>query len=175
MQFVPKALLNKLYNRSSLRNTAVGARFSVKNRLAPARLERVNRIALNGQTLQPEQIRVSVDGGEPVAIDRIDPGSPIEFPLGTLLTFGLSVAPLSDSEQSLVFDFEADPFGRLTLEVADRPRAPAHSPGAVPRNPEDDVLQKYTNRRVNTDAGTGLEYRKFQPIGEVVQGDPSGQ
>jgi len=161
MQFVPKALLNKLYNRSSLRNTAAGARFSVKNRLAPARLERVNRIALNGEVLQPEQIRVSVDGGEPVGIDRIDPGSPIDFPLGTLLTFDLRVAPLSDSEQSLVFEFEADPFGRLTLEVADQPRAPAHAPGAVPRNAEDDYSEEIIRTRqqfVRDRTGAGIDH-----------------
>ncbi|MBS3743589.1 MAG: hypothetical protein KGY48_04455, partial [Wenzhouxiangellaceae bacterium] len=96
MQFVPRALLNKLYNRASLRNTGAGARFSVKNRLRPAKLERIRRITLNGEALQPEKIRVSVNGGEPFGADRIDPQAPIEFPLGTLLTFDLDVAPLAD-------------------------------------------------------------------------------
>ena len=107
MQFVPKALLKKLYNRSSLRNTAAGVRFSVKNRLSPAKLERVKAVTLNGEALQPKQIQVSVDGGEPFGIDRIDPESPVDFPLGTLLTFDLKVEPLSDSEHSLVLEFQA--------------------------------------------------------------------
>ena len=41
MTFIPQALLRNLYNRSSLRNTGAGVRFSVKNRLSPATLERI--------------------------------------------------------------------------------------------------------------------------------------
>ncbi|MFO7763056.1 MAG: hydroxymethylglutaryl-CoA reductase [Wenzhouxiangellaceae bacterium] len=147
MQSVPSALLKKLYNRSSLRNTAAGARFSVKNRLGPAKLERVRRITLNGEALQPEQIRVSVDGGESFGADRVDPQAPIDFPLGTLLTFDLDVAPLADAEHSLVLEFDVDAFGTLVLEVADQPRAAADSPDAVPRNPEDDYEQEIIRTR----------------------------
>ena len=161
MQFVPKALLKKLYNRSSLRNTAAGVRFSVKNRLSPAKLERVKAVTLNGEALQPKQIQVSVDGGAPFRIDRIDRQSPVDFPLGTLLTFDLEMEPLSDSEHSLVLEFEADPFGSLTLEVADRPRSSAHSPDAVPRNPEDDLSEEIIRTRqqfVRDRTGAGIDH-----------------
>ena len=36
MQFIPKSVLSKLYNRTSLRNDNGKVRFSVKNRLSPA-------------------------------------------------------------------------------------------------------------------------------------------
>lgn len=161
MQFVPRALLNKLYNRASLRNTGAGARFSVKNRVSPAKLERIRRITLNGETLQPEKIRVSVNGGEPFGADRIDPQAPIEFPLGTLLTFDLDVAPLADAEHSLTLEFDVDAFGTLVVEVADHPRAAADSPGAVPRNHEDDYEQEIIRTRqqfVRDRTGAGLDH-----------------
>jgi len=147
MQFVPKALLKTLYNRSSLRNSSNGVRFSVKNRLSPARLERVGRIVLDGEALRPEQVQISVDGGAPFGAHAIGRDAPIDFPLGTLLTFELDIAPLADSEHTLALEFEVEPFGKLGFEIVDRPRAPTHAPGAIPRDPEDDYAGEIIRTR----------------------------
>jgi len=147
MQFIPKALLKKLYNRSSLRNTSSGVRFSVKNRLSPAKLKRVRPLVLNGESIPTEQIMVSVDGGESVRLDRMVADSPLDFPLGTLLTFDVSIDPLSDAEHDLALAFEVEPFGMLEFSVSDRPRSSQHAPGTVPRNAEDDYSDEIIGAR----------------------------
>jgi len=147
MQFIPKALLKKLYNRSSLRNTASGVRFSVKNRLSPAKLKRVKPLVLNGESVPVEQITVSIDGGESVRLDRMVADSPVDFPLGTLLTFDISMAPLSDSEHELAMAFEVEPFGLLEFTILDRPRSTQNGPGTVPRDPEDDYGEQIIRAR----------------------------
>ena len=161
MQFIPKALLKKLYNRSSLRNTASGVRFSVKNRLSPASLKKVKPVILNGEAIPVEQVSVSIDGGEFIRMDRLTAGSPLDFPLGTLLTFDVSVEPLDDVEQSLELSFEVDPFGVLEFSVSDRPRGEELVPGTIPRNAEDDYSDESIRARrafVRDKTGVALEH-----------------
>jgi len=147
MQFIPKPLLKKLYNRSSLRNTASGVRFSVKNRLAPAKLKRVRPLVLNGESVPVDQVAVAVDGGEPVRLDRLIGSSPVDFPLGTLLTFDVSIEPLEAVEHSLELAFEVEPFGMLEFSVSDCPRSADRVPGAVPRDAEDDYSDTIVQAR----------------------------
>ncbi|HKL51415.1 MAG TPA: hydroxymethylglutaryl-CoA reductase [Wenzhouxiangellaceae bacterium] len=161
MQFIPKALLKKLYNRSSLRNTSSGVRFSVKNRLSPAKLKRVKPLVLNGEAIPVEQVTVAVDGGDPVQLDRLTAHSSMDFPLGTLLTFDVSIGPLSDAEHSLALAFEVEPFGMLEFSVSDRPRRAQHAPGAVPRDAEDDYADGIIQARrdfVREKSGVDLEH-----------------
>ncbi len=161
MQFIPKALLKKLYNRSSLRNTASGVRFSVKNRLSPARLKRVRPLILNGEAIPVERISVSIDGGESLRLDRLAGDAPVDFPLGTLLTFDVAIEPLSDVDHRLELAFEVEPFGMLEFSVSDRPRSDRHAPGAVPRDAEDDYADGIVSARrdfVRERTGVELEH-----------------
>lgn len=161
MQFIPKAVLKKLYNRSSLRNTPSGVRFAVKNRLSPAKLKRVKSLVLDGETIPMAHITVAVDGGEPVRLDRLASGAPVDFPLGTQLTFDLSVQPLSDIEHELVLAFEVEPFGMLEFAVSDRPRSPGRAAGTVPRDAEDDYCDRIIRARrdfVREKTGVELEH-----------------
>lgn len=158
MQFVPKALLKKLYNRSSLRNTSSGVRFSVKNRLSPAKLKRVKPLVVNGQPVPVERVRVSVDGGESVRLDRLAVESAVDFPLGTLLTFDVSIEPLTDAEHELALAFEVEPFGMLEFTVSDRPRRAELPPETVPRASEDDYSEEIIlSRRNFVREKTGVE------------------
>jgi len=138
MQAVPSALLNTLYNHASLRNEEGGVQFSVKNRLAPAALKRVDRVILDGEALPPERIRLRVDDGEAFPITRLTEGEePLDFPLGTLLTFRLDIDRLSQGNHKLELAFETDPFGPLQLDITDAVDAP-RDPTAIPRNEAND-------------------------------------
>ncbi|MCP4205267.1 MAG: hypothetical protein GY769_25430, partial [bacterium] len=106
MTFIPGALLRNLYNHSSLRNSGSGVRFSVKNRLSPASLRRIEQVSLNGEVIRPERIEVTVDSGDAFPVSQIGPDQPVDFPLGTLLTFHLAVDPLAEGKHGLEFAFE---------------------------------------------------------------------
>ena len=161
MQFVPKALLKKLYNRSSLRNSDSGVCFSVKNRLSPASLKAIERVALDGEAVDPQRIKVSIDAGDPFPLDRITSGEPIDFPLGTLLTFHLALEPLSEGEHTIELAFRADPFGKLEFSLRDDLRTGQHPPGAVPRDDEDDYAEGIVRARqafVREQTGVELQH-----------------
>ena len=82
MTFIPAALLRNLYNHSSLRNSGDGVRFSVKNRLSPASLKRIERVSLDGEEIHPDRIAVTVDSGDAVPDEPDRPGQPGGLPAG---------------------------------------------------------------------------------------------
>ena len=161
MQFVPSSLLRKIYNRSSLRNSASGVRFSIKNRLSPSTLTAVRPLALDGQSIDSEHVRIGVDGGPPEPAQMFAERLPMEFPLGTLLTFELDIEPLSDDQHSLQLAFDVDPFGSLEFEVTDRLHTGEHAPGTVPRDPADDYSKAAIDARrefIRERSGVELEH-----------------
>jgi hydroxymethylglutaryl-CoA reductase (NADPH) len=175
MSFIPGALLRNLYNHSSLRNSGAGVRFSVKNRLSPASLKRIERVSLNGETVHPEKIQVTVDAGDAFPMTRIGPDTPVDFPLGTLLTFYLAVDPLTEGRHGLELAFEAAPFGTLKFGVKDALRSGDRPPGTVPRDAEDDYSEEIIDARhdfVRRQTGVTLEHinhYSFEP--RVTQGN----
>ena len=175
MAFIPQALLRNLYNRSSLRNTGAGVRFSVKNRLSPASLERIERISLNDQAIPAENVWVAVDSGEAFPMGQIGPDSPVDFPLGTLLTFDMRVEALDEGKHGLELAFETKPFGKLEFGVKDALRTGERPAGAVPRDPEDDYSQEVIRARqefVRQQTGVELEHiNRFSFEPRVTQGN----
>ncbi len=138
MQFIPKSVLGKLYNRTSLRNEDGLVRFSVKNRLSPAILREFSQVTINGKPVAREKISVSVESGEPVFVQQISPESPVDFPLGTLVNIYLDIEPLNEGPHEISLAFDAHPFGHLNLEVKDNLKTGVTAPGAVPRDSGDD-------------------------------------
>ena len=149
MQTIPSALLKTLYNHASLRNHEAGVEFSVKNRLAPAALKRVKRIALNGVPIAFAQIRVRIDDGVPLPMTQLEgTDAPIDFPLGTLLTFSLEVGMLEKGDHRLEIAFETDPFGALELDVTDAVDAQRNAT-AIPRDEANDYGEEIIDARRN--------------------------
>jgi hydroxymethylglutaryl-CoA reductase (NADPH) len=175
MSFIPSAILNKLYNRTSLRNADGVVRFSVKNRLSPASLNQIKRVAIDGQVIPIEKISVACDGGPAFAAGQISSKKPVNFPLGTLLTFDLAMEPLGEGQHDLEVVFEAPPFGRLILEVNDSLKSAAQAPGTIPRDSEDDYSTNVIQARrnfVREHTGAELEHisqHSFDP--HVAQGN----
>ena len=175
MTFIPRALLRNLYNHSSLRNSDAGVRFSVKNRLSPASLRSIERISLNGEAIHPDRIEVTVDSGDTFPLSRIGPEQPVDFPLGTLLTFHLAVDPLDEGRHGLEFAFDTAPFGTLKFDVKDALRTAKRPPGTVPRDGEDDYSDEIISARqefVREQTGMALKHinqYSFEP--RVTQGN----
>jgi len=161
MSFIPSAILNKLYNRTSLRNADGVVRFSVKNRLSPASLQQIKRVALDGQVIPEDRVSMTCDAGPAFPTSRINPDSPIDFPLGTLLTFDLAMDPLEEGTHDLEVVFDAPPFGQLILEVSDSLKTEANTPGTIPRDSEDDYSDAIIQARkefIREQTGANLEH-----------------
>ena len=175
MRFVPKALLKRLYNRSSLRNTESGVRFSIKNRLSPARLEQVEQVRLDGKNIAPEHVRLSMDGNSAFALTDIAPEHTVDFPLGTLLVLDLDADALDEGEHSIELVFRASPFGKLTLSVTDQLQTHRRSPETIPRDAEndyDEAVIKARQRFVTERTGVELAHipaHSFDP--KVTRGN----
>ena len=147
MSLIPSALLNKLYNRTSLKNRQEGVSFSVKNRLSPARLEQFSHIALNGHQIDNRYVQIAVGAGNPKPVRLITPDHSIDFPLGTLLTFHLDIEPLTDGEHDLELAFITQPFGKLTINIHDSLKPSAPAPGTIPRDAENDYSEAVITAR----------------------------
>ncbi|MFU8831023.1 MAG: hydroxymethylglutaryl-CoA reductase [Wenzhouxiangella sp.] len=145
--FVPKALLKRLYNRSSLRNTESGVRFSIKNRLSPARLEQVERVRIDDRDIVPERIRLSLDGNPSFALTEMTSDAAIDFPLGTLLVLDLEIEPLDEGEHRIELAFRAAPFKTLNFAVTDTLRTNQRDPDSIPRDAENDYGEQIIRAR----------------------------
>jgi hydroxymethylglutaryl-CoA reductase (NADPH) len=161
MRFIPKALLKRLYNRQSLRNTDSGVRFSIKNRLSPARLENVERLSIDGRAVPLERVRLRLEDGSTHALSDLSPDHPVDFPLGALMVLELEHEPLPEQEHEIELAFEASPFGRLDLSVSDSPQAAERPADAIPRDAEDDYADSIIRARqafVRERTGADIEH-----------------
>ncbi len=147
MRFVPRAMLKKLYNRTSLRNAGTRVRFSVKNRLSPASLTGIERIAIDNVEIPLDHVGVVLESGETISAAEISPAQPIEFPLGALVVFLLERAPLDEGEHDVAVSFGTKPFGRLSLDITDAIRPPKSAEVSIPRDSEDDYGAEVVEKR----------------------------
>jgi hypothetical protein len=87
---IPDFLLKRLYQKGSLRQTAEGIAFDLKNLLGPGMISGVHSVVLNNNLYTPDTIQVSTSG---TLLDatQITPENPISFRLhqeGTLILKG---------------------------------------------------------------------------------------
>ena len=149
MQFIPKSVLSKLYNRTSLRNDNGRVRFSIKNRLGPAKMGSISQVSINGKAIPIEKLSIAVESGELRSLSEVNENGPADFPLGTLVHFFLDIEPLAEGQHEISMVFDAQPFGKLTLEVLDTMKTSARAPGAIPRDAEDDYGDAIIQARQN--------------------------
>lgn len=161
MALIPGRMLRKLYNHTSLRNSGSQVRFSVKNRLAPASLVAIERVALDGEDVPVERVTVVPEGEAALPLSDFNAGPALEFPLGRTLAFGLDRAPLAEGEHELAVDFRLEPYGRLSLNVRDRLDTGRPRADALPRDVENDYApdivaarQRFVRERTGADIGT---------------------
>jgi hydroxymethylglutaryl-CoA reductase (NADPH) len=161
MAFIPNTILKKLYTHSSLKNENGGVRFAVKNRLAPATLLNISQIQINGQLVPDALINVARDNANPVPLQQINPEQPVDFPLGTLLTFHLDVTPLSEGHHDIDVAIDIEPFGSLNISVSDSLRSGDSDPGMIPRDGENDYGDEIIKARqdfIRQNTGASLDH-----------------
>jgi hydroxymethylglutaryl-CoA reductase (NADPH) len=142
---IPNALLNRLYTIGSLRNADGGPQFALKNRLSDAELIGLRSLAIDGQSLPLDHIRLDLQDGRVFTGDQVSPAQPLPFPLRSVVTVHADGAPLPGSEHRIEMAFETRPFGKLKLTVVDA--IAENRRRSVPRDETDDYTPDIVARR----------------------------
>jgi hydroxymethylglutaryl-CoA reductase (NADPH) len=134
---IPSLILKQLYTFGSLENRPEGVVFNLKNRLSDATLTRLHGVRLGGRQVSPGEVTLHFEGTRLPAAD-VSPGNPVAFPLRSVVGVEVPGPPLAEGKHEIVLDFEAKPFGKLTLKVQDAIAADKPHRTAIPYDKGDD-------------------------------------
>jgi hypothetical protein len=73
---IPGPLLEKLYTVGSLRNTATGTQFALKNRLTDAEVTALRGFRIDGGALALEQVRLGLPDHRVLSPSQVDAARP---------------------------------------------------------------------------------------------------
>jgi len=143
---IPSLVLKQLYTFNSLRNTADGVRFSLKNRLSDTKLTALHDVKFDGQAVPREAITLVLDTGDILNPDDLAQ-HPIDFPLRRIVDIVSRIEPLSDGIHKLEVDFEAGAFGKLTLKVDSAVATEVERAVRIPRDSADNYSETIIKQR----------------------------
>jgi hydroxymethylglutaryl-CoA reductase (NADPH) len=113
---IPSMLLKQLYTFGSLKNSARGVEFQLKNRLSDATVTGVQAVSFDGVEVPLSAVSIDLGGGTQLKPDDIN-GNPIDFPLRRTLDVICEVPALAEGKHAIEVRFSAKPFGTLKLKV----------------------------------------------------------
>ena len=144
---VPGPLLRKLYTLGSLRNTATGTQFVLKNRLTDAEVTALRGITIDGGRVSLEKVRLGLADQRFLTPAQVDTAHPLPFPLRSTVTVHTAMPELEHGRHEIEVEFEARPFGRLHLKVEDAIAEQAPEVPRVPRDEADDYGPEIIRKR----------------------------
>lgn len=158
---IPNFLLKQLYTLGSLKNTGAGAQFALKNRLTDAEVTSVRRIAIDGQPIALDHVRLDLEDGRVLTPAEVSVAHPLPFPLRSTVTVETGLEELTNGKRHKIeIAFDAKPFGKLDLKVEDAISADSHH-ARIPRNDHDDYHPEIIASRrtfIEQTSGTKLHH-----------------
>lgn len=115
---VPAMLLRRMYVVSSLRNTADGFQFSLKNRLAPATIVGIGTLETGQHIFPPHMMTVEIDKTSRPAT-AVDGQRPLTFDINDVMVVHVAGNSLPPGHQALTFHICVREVGWLHVPVAD--------------------------------------------------------
>jgi hydroxymethylglutaryl-CoA reductase (NADPH) len=143
---IPSMVLKQLYTFNSLRNTADGVRFSLKNRLSDTKVTALHSVKFDGVAVPREAINLILDTGEMLKPDDLAQ-QPIDFPLRKMLDVICRMNPLGEGIHKLEVNFSAGNFGNLTLKVDSAVATEVENVVKIPRNNADNYSEAIIKER----------------------------
>jgi len=143
---IPSLLLKQLHTFGSLKNTADGVEFSVKNRLSDTTLTGLSGLKFDGYEVPLDSVFVRLPDGTTLTPAQLA-AAPLDFPLRRTLDIVAAIDPLAIGKHEIEIRFEAQPFGRLKLKVDDAITADRPKTVHIPRDNEDDYSDKAIKAR----------------------------
>ena len=157
---IPSLLLKQLHTFGSLKNTADGVEFSVKNRLSDTTLTGLTGLKFDGYEVPLDSILVRLPDGTTLTPAQLA-AAPLDFPLRRTLDIVAAIDPLPIGKHEIEIRFEAQPFGRLKLKVDDAITADRPKTVHIPRDNKDDYSDKAIKARqqfIEDVSGAKLEH-----------------
>ena len=157
---IPSLLLKQLHTFGSLKNTADGVEFSVKNRLSDTTLTGLSGLKFDGYEVPLDSVFVRLPDGTTLTPAQLA-AAPLDFPLRRTLDIVAAIDPLPIGKHEIEIRFEAQPFGRLKLKVDDAITADRPKTIHIPRDNEDDYSDKAIKARqqfIEDVSGAKLEH-----------------
>lgn len=143
---IPSMILKQLYTRDSLKNTAAGVSFSLKNRLSDAKVTGLSYVKFDGVEAPRNSITVKLDNGTTLTPDDIKQ-NPVDFPLRRPLEIICKIPSLENGIHKIEVKFDASPFGALTLKVEGSIQRKVDRGVHIPRDSSDDYGVAAIKRR----------------------------
>ncbi|MEM0144807.1 MAG: hydroxymethylglutaryl-CoA reductase [Thermoplasmata archaeon] len=118
MVSVPSFILKKLYVKGSLKNSANGFLFELKNTLAEATIVSPIKIAIDGKELNEKNIYLNV-GKEKLNSSEISQTKSLKFMVGTSIILEISGINLSPGQHKIDIRAQSKEFGELSFSIQD--------------------------------------------------------
>jgi len=144
---IPSLLLKKLYTLGSLRNTAVGVQFSIKNRLSDGELVGVASVAIDGDPVALEKLLLHLEDGSAIAASQVDAAHPLPFALRSVVTIQAGAPHLAKGKHEIEISVETRPFGKLQFKVEDAISDAVRTAVHLPRDERDDYSPEIIRQR----------------------------
>ena len=157
---IPSMVLKQLYTFNSLRNTADGVRFSLKNRLSDTKVIALHGVKFDGVAVPRDAITILLDTGEQLKPDDLT-NQPVDFPLRKTMDVICRIKPLSEGMHKLEINFGAAGFGNLNLKVDSAVNTEVDNSIKIPRDAADnygDAVIKERQHFVEQFTGKKLEH-----------------
>jgi hydroxymethylglutaryl-CoA reductase (NADPH) len=144
---IPSMLLKKLYTLGSLKNTAGGVQFAVKNRLSDVELVGIRKIAIDGNPVPLEQVKLILADGRVMEPAQLSSATPLAFPLRMPLIVQTPLPALPKGKHEIEIGFEAKNFGKLQFKVDDAISDETKRGIKIPRDENDDYASAIIQQR----------------------------
>ena len=115
---VPSFLLRRLYVKGSLKATADGFEFQLRNRLGSGYARRLLPLSLDGADLDMAATTFEPDGRQ-VTFDVVSNETPFTLAMNKITTIAFRGAPLTDGAHKIGMRFEVAGLGELGFDFTD--------------------------------------------------------
>lgn len=145
--FIPQLVLKQLYTFGSLKNTSDGIKFSLKNRLADARITRIAGIFIDNNELPLDKVSIDFGNGKNIKPIEINKEDFLDFPLRKVVTIFAKSKELKEGKHNIRIGFTVEPFGSLELKVDGSITTEQPDKLKIPRDSDDDYSDSIIKKR----------------------------
>lgn len=155
---IPQLILRKLYTYGSLRNTAEGLCFSLKNRLTDVVLTRLVKVVIGPLELSAKDLEMDLGDGAWRPAAGVSENSPVPFALKQVANLRAPGMKLADGMHSIEVALEVEGLGALAFKVEDHTAKPQVKQTTVPYSKEDNYSPAIIEaRRAFIEHATGVK------------------
>ena len=119
MVSVPSFLLRRLYVKGSLKNTADGFEFELRNRLGSGYALRVHPLTVDGAEIAAGASRFVMEDGASVRFDEVSAANTLTLALNKSIRVEVSGANLEDGPREIGMGFDVPGLGTMRFDFTD--------------------------------------------------------